>query len=98
MTITAAVVLFAVVWFMVFFIVLPLRLTTQGDAGSAVPGTPLSAPRDEMVGRKAKVTTLFAILVWGLLAGIITSGLISVRDFDWMGRMPPVSASAPTTP
>ena len=51
MTITAAVVLFAVVWFMVFFIVLPLRLTTQGDAGSVVPGTPKSAPRDEMVGR-----------------------------------------------
>ena len=92
MTITAAVVLFAVVWFMVFFIVLPLRLTTQGDAGSVVPGTPKSAPRDELVGRKAKLTTVFAILVWAVLAGIITSGAISVRDFDWMGRMPPVSA------
>ncbi len=93
MTITAAAVLFAVTWFMVFFIVLPLRLTTQGDAGSVVPGTPASAPRDEMVGRKAKITTLFAIIVWAILAAIITSGAITVRDFDWMGRMPPVSAA-----
>ena len=92
MTITAALVLFAVVWFMVFFIVLPLRMTTQGDAGAVVPGTPPSAPRDEMVGRKARLTTFFAILVWAALAAIITSGAISVRDFDWMGRMPPVSA------
>ena len=33
MTITGAIVLFSVTWFMVFFCVLPLRLVTQGDAG-----------------------------------------------------------------
>ncbi len=82
MTITAAFVLFAVVWFMVFFIVLPLRLTTQGDAGEVVPGTPKGAPRDEMVGRKARITTLIAIVVWAILAGIILSGVISIRDID----------------
>jgi len=88
MTITAAIVLFAVVWFMVFFIVLPLRLTTQGDAGEVVPGTPKSAPRDEMVGRKARVTTVWAVLVWAVLAGIILSGVISIRDIDMLQRLP----------
>jgi predicted secreted protein len=92
MTITAALVLFAVVWFMVFFIVLPLRLTTQGDAGEVVPGTPAGAPQGEVVARKARITTVVAIVVWAILAGIIISGWISVRDFDWMGRMPPPSA------
>ena len=91
MSITAAIVLFAVTWFMVFFIVLPLRLTTQGDAGTRVAGTPKSAPLNEIVGRKAKITTLVAIVVWAILAGIILSGWITVRDIDWMGRMPPVS-------
>ena len=42
MSISAAIVLYSVCWFMVFFIVLPLRLTTQGDAGAVVPGTPKS--------------------------------------------------------
>jgi predicted secreted protein len=89
MTITAALVLFAVVWFMVFFIVLPLRFTSQSEAGEVVPGTPKSAPSDHLVGKKAKITTLVAIVVWALLAWIITSGLITVRDIDWMGRMGP---------
>ena len=89
MSITAAIVLFAVVWFMVFFIVLPLRLTTQGDAGEVVPGTPKSAPTTEIVGHKAKITTLVAIVVWAVLAGIILSGVITVRAFDFLDKLPP---------
>ncbi|MAY31868.1 MAG: hypothetical protein CMM86_04625, partial [Rhodovulum sp.] len=38
MTITAAIVLFAVIWFMVLFVTLPVRLRTQGDVGEIVPG------------------------------------------------------------
>ncbi|MEF3046829.1 DUF1467 family protein [Pseudotabrizicola sp. L79] len=93
MTITAAIVLYAVTWFMTFFIVLPLRLKTQGDMGSVVPGTPRGAPHDEHVGRKAKITTVFATIIWAILAGIIISGVISVRDFDWRHVMPPASDS-----
>jgi predicted secreted protein len=89
MTITAAFVLFSVTWFMVFFVVLPLRFTSQADAGDVVPGTPRSAPAGAVVARKAKITTLVALLVWAVLVAIIMSGWISVRDFDWMGRMPP---------
>lgn len=88
MTITAAIVLFSVVWFMVFFIVLPLRFVSQSEAGEVVPGTPRSAPAGDIVVRKAKITTLVAIVVWGLLYAIILSGWISVRDFDMKHVMP----------
>jgi predicted secreted protein len=87
MTITAALVLFAVTWFMVFFIVLPLRLTTQGDTGQVVPGTPPAAPAGFVVKRKAQITTLVSIVVWLVLSGIILSGWITVRDIDFFGRM-----------
>lgn len=89
MTVTAALVLFSVVWFLVFFIVLPLRLTTQGDAGSVVPGTPPGAPAQEIVKRKARLTTMIAVVVWAVLAGIILSGWITVKDIDWFNRMGP---------
>lgn len=91
MTITAAFVLYAVTWFMTFFIILPLRLKTQGDVGTVVPGTPQGAPHDENVGRKARITTLIATVIWAILCGIILSGAISVRDFDWRHVMPPPS-------
>ncbi len=93
MTITAAIILFAVTWFMVFFVVLPLRLVTQGDAGEVVPGTPKAAPQGFVVARKARITTLVSIVLWLVLAGIINSGWITVRDLDWFNRMSPPQAA-----
>lgn len=92
MTITAALVLYSVIWFMVFFVVLPLRLVTQGEAGDVVPGTPQSAPAQAQIGRKARITTLWATLLFVIIGGTIVSGVISVRDLDWFGRMAPVAA------
>jgi predicted secreted protein len=89
MTVTSALVLFAVCWFMVFFIILPLRLTTQGDAGEVAPGTPPGAPAAEIVKRKARITTGLALVVWALLSAIILSGWITVDDFDWFDRYHP---------
>lgn len=82
MTITAAIVLFAVVWFMVFFCVLPLRFQSQGDLGSVTPGTPASAPENAMVGKKAKITTAIAAVLFVGLYLIITSGWITVDNMD----------------
>ena len=89
MTITAAIVVYAVTWFMVFFIVLPLRTKPQAETGYVVPGTPRSAPAEENVGQSAKITTVVATVIWAMICGIILSGWIGIRDFDFMGRMPP---------
>jgi predicted secreted protein len=94
MGITSAIVLFAVIWFMVFFVVLPLRMVSQGDDGEIVPGTHSSAPAHPQVKRQAKITTYWAAGLWIIIAGTILSGAISVRDLDWFQRMatPEVSA------
>lgn len=87
MGITSAIVLFAVIWFMVLFVVLPLRMQTQGDAGEIVPGTHASAPANLNVRQKVRVTTLWALGLWIVIAGTILSGAITVRDLDWFDRM-----------
>ena len=92
MTITAAIVLFSITWFMVFFIVLPLRFVSQADAGNVVPGTPKSAPAGDIVVRKAKITTVVAIIISAVLYGIIVSGWITIRDIDVMHVMSPDAA------
>jgi hypothetical protein len=43
------------------------------------------------VAKKARLTTLVALIVWGLLVAIITSDVISVRDIDVMGHMGPAA-------
>lgn len=89
MTITAAIVLFSVVWSMVFFIVLPLRLVTQGDAGQVEPGTHASSPHEFALKRKALITTAWSVAIWAILAALILWGPWGVRDLDWFGRMRP---------
>ena len=89
MTITGALVLFSVTWFMVFFCVLPLRFTSQDEAGAVVPGTPKSAPSDHLVGKKARLTTLIAIVVWAILCAIILWGGIGIDDLDFFGLSQP---------
>jgi predicted secreted protein len=91
MTITAALVLYAVVWFMTFFVVLPLRLTTQGDAGSVEPGTPAGSPQGFVVARKARVTTLAATLIWAAIALVILSGWVTLDDIDLFARLRPAA-------
>ncbi|QIE42676.1 DUF1467 family protein [Rhodobacteraceae bacterium SC52] len=92
MNVSSGFVLFAVIWFMVFFVVLPLRLKTQGEDGNIVPGTHSSAPADPQMWRRAKLTTIWAIGLWILIGGTIMSGAISVRDIDILNRMGPPSS------
>ncbi len=87
MSITSAIVLFAVIWFMTFLIVLPIRLKTQGDVGRIVAGTHVGAPHDPRIGRRAKIATAISVVLWVAIAGAIVSGVISVRDFDWRDVM-----------
>ncbi len=93
MAITSAIVLYAVTWFMVFFVILPIGLSTQGDEGKIVPGTHASSPARFPLKRKMVQTTLWGTAIWAVLATIILSGWISVRDIDVFHRMsPPISA------
>lgn len=94
MTITAAIVLYAMIWFWVFLIVLPMRLTSQAEAGSVVPGTPASAPTEPGIRRKVRIATLIGTVVWAVAAGVILSGAITLRDIDVFNRMYP-QGSAP---
>lgn len=87
MGIVSAIVLFAVIWFTVLFVVLPLKMRSQGEAGEVVPGTHSSAPADAQIGRKARITTIWAFGIWVIVAGTIMSGLVTVRDLDWFSRM-----------
>jgi len=82
MGVFSAFVLYAVIWFLTLFVVLPLRMTTQGEAGAVVPGTPESAPANAEMKKRLIVTTVAGTLIWAVVAGIIISGAITVADLD----------------
>ncbi len=89
MTITAALVLFSVTWFMVFFCVLPMRFVSQAEAGAVEPGTPRSAPADAQIKAKARLTTIITAVLFAIMASVIIWGGLTIRDIDFLGWMTP---------
>ena len=57
MSITSAIVLYAVLWFLTFLVAIPIRLHTQGDMGEIVPGTHSGAPEIHNLRRKSRCAT-----------------------------------------
>ena len=94
MNVVSALVLFAVIWFLVLFIVLPIRLETQGDVGERVEGTHAGSPSSSFsMKRKLRTATLVAVPVWLAISAVVIWGGITVRDFDWFNRMGPAEQS-----
>lgn len=82
----SAIVLLAVIWFMTLFVVLPLRLKTQGEAGEIVPGTPGSAPETLALKRKVIVTSIIAGVIWMIVVAVILTGAVTLDDVDLFTR------------
>ncbi len=92
MGIASGIVLYLVFWFMTFLVALPIRIKTQGEAGTIVPGTHDGSPQEHHLKKKALITTVVAGVLWAIAAYIIITGAISVRDIDIFNRMSPAAS------
>ena len=92
MGVASAAVLYLVIWSMTFLTIIPIRLQTQGEAGEVVPGTHAGSPQKHHLKKKAWLTTAIAAVLWAIIAGVILTGTVTVRDIDMFKRMgPPAS-------
>ena len=64
MTITSAIVLLSVYWFIILFIILPINVTTQNDERNIIKGTAPSSPVNPNLKRKFSITTIVSIILW----------------------------------
>ena len=71
MTITASIVLLAIIWFILLFIALPLRIKTQEESGKKIHGTPSSAPEDPQIKRKMLWVTTLSFCLWSIVMSLI---------------------------
>jgi len=67
MSLTAAIAIYFVVWWIVLFAVMPFGTRTQEEEGETVLGTVHSAPVRPMLVRKAIATSIVAAIVVGAL-------------------------------
>ena len=89
MSITSAIVLFAVIWFMVFLIVIPIRLQDPGRRGPRGTTAPMPDRPRCTTSQKGVDQHGVSIGLWIVIAGIILSGWITVRDLDFLAGWAP---------
>ena len=76
MTWLGTAVVFAIVWWLVLFMVLPFGAAPPADAE---PGMADSAPAKPRLLLKVAITTVLAALITALIAWLIDSGLVQLR-------------------
>ena len=64
MTITSAIVLLSVYWFIILFIVLPINVSTQNDEQNIIKGTAPSSPVNPNLKRKFSITSIVSVVLW----------------------------------
>lgn len=87
MNLTGGIVLFAVLWFLTLFVVIPFGQRSQQDAGHVVRGTHAGAPHETPWRRKLILTTVIAAILWGGIAWLILGGVVSRADIEHLDRL-----------
>ena len=71
-----AVPMFVTIWFVVLFAILPIGVHSQRESGSYVEGTDPGAPVNPQLLKKALLTTLVSLIVFGAL-------MVTLRLCGW---------------
>jgi len=78
MTITTAIAIYFLIWWLALFVVLPWGVSSQYDEGA--PGTDPGAPRTHNIAMKLVWTTVVSAIIFAVLAVIHIKGWITLDD------------------
>lgn len=79
MTVTTAVAVFFLIWWVTLFAVLPFGVRSQHEGEGMAPGTDPGAPMRSRLGRKLLWTTLIAVALYVGLSVVYREHLVSLE-------------------
>lgn len=80
MGIAGSLMVIVIVWWLAFFMMLPIGVRSQIEDGNVVPGTEPSAPTSPNLMRKAIYAFLLALVIWAAMFALIEYKLVSLDD------------------
>ena len=82
MSIATDFMVYGIIWWLVFFMTLPIGVETAEEAGEAVvPGSAESAPVKPRIWLKAGLTTVIAGVLWAGYFVVAKYDLLGFREF-----------------
>ena len=90
MTLSFALAIYAIIWWIVLFAMLPIGVRTQEEEGEVAPGTAESAPHMPKLLPKMLATTVVASVVFAVVYAIIVHRVITLDQIPFLPRYEPV--------
>ena len=78
-TISTALAIYFVLWWLVLFVTLPFGVRSQHEDGAGAPGTDPGAPVASLMGRKLIWTTVIAAVVYGIGMLAYRAGYLNIE-------------------
>lgn len=82
-----AFVLFLVIWWIILFMVLPFGVRGQLEDDDVVPGSEPGAPTKSLIKKKLIVTTLLAVVTFGIIFSMIIFDLFNMADLPFIPKL-----------
>ena len=86
MTLSFAIAIYVLIWWVVLFAMLPIGVRTQAEEGEVSPGTAESAPHRPRLLPKMLATTVVASLVFAAVYVIIVHRAITLDQIPFLPR------------
>ena len=67
MSIGGGFVIFVVIWMVVLFIILPIKISSQIENDNIAPGTDPGAPSNPNIVKKFLITTLASVIIFAII-------------------------------
>ncbi len=78
--IVSSLALYFICWWITLFIILPIGIRTQGEAGEVEQGSVKSAPFDSQIKKRFFYTSICAFLPFGIITFMLEYDLFNFRN------------------
>ena len=82
MGITGSIIIYVIIWWIIFFSVLPIGIQSNKEAfKEKIGGMDPGAPKNPKIGKKFLITTFITTLIFAVIYYLVQIELLNLREF-----------------
>ncbi len=79
MSLIGSIVVFVILWWLVFFMILPRNINSQREAGNIIEGTDPGAPANPNITKKLVITTVITSILFAIIYFLNYFDILNIR-------------------
>ena len=82
MSITGSIIVYVMIWWIIFFSVLPIGIQSNKEVfKEKIGGIDPGAPKNPKIGKKFLITTLITSIIFAVIYYLVEVNLLNLREF-----------------